>query len=170
MYEDRRPAVRNRMLPTMSHVPPVTRSPVIDAAPNVSGVLGSRIAAFCVDFIVIGILWLVFFVALMLLGLVTFGLSWLLIAPLFPVVAVLYNALTISGPRRSTWGMRIFGVEIRTMSGQTPPFVVAAVHALFFYVTVSALTPLILLVGLLRDDSRLVHDLLAGLIAVRAGS
>jgi uncharacterized RDD family membrane protein YckC len=107
---------------------------------------------------------------LLVLGFVTFGLSWFLIAPLFPIVAVLYNALTISGRRRGTWGMRMFGVEIRTMSGQTPPFVVAAVHALFFYVSVSALTPFVLLVGLLRDDRRLLHDLLAGLIAVRRGS
>lgn len=154
----------------MSQVPPIVRGPVFDAVPDTRGMLGSRVAAFCVDFIAIGIIWLAFVVVLLILGFVTFGLSWFLIAPLFPVVAVLYNALTVSGRRRGTWGMRMFGVEIRTMSGQTAPFVVAAVHALFFYVSVSALTPFVLLVGLLRDDRRLLHDLLAGLIAVRRGS
>jgi uncharacterized RDD family membrane protein YckC len=154
----------------MSNVPPAYGAPVLDAFPDVRGVLGSRIAAFCVDVVAVGFLWLVFVVVFTVLGLVTFGLTWLLIAPLFPVVAVLYNALTVSGTRRGTWGMRMFGVEIRTMSGQTPPFVVAAVHALFFYVSVAFVTPLILLFGLVREDRRLVHDLLAGVIAVRRGS
>ena len=89
------------------------------------------------------------------------------LAPLFPLIAVIYSGLTDSGRQRGTWGMRTFGVEMQTVSGQTPGFVVAAVHAIFFYVTVSTLTPLILLFGLFRDDRRLVHDLLAGLIAVR---
>jgi uncharacterized RDD family membrane protein YckC len=34
---------------------------------------------------------------------------------------------------------------------------------------VSMLTPLVLLFGLFRGDRRLLHDLLAGLIAVRRG-
>jgi uncharacterized RDD family membrane protein YckC len=46
---------------------------------------------------------------------------------------------------------------------------IAAVHAIFYYVSVSFLTPLILLVGLFRSDSRMLHDLLAGVIAVRRG-
>jgi uncharacterized RDD family membrane protein YckC len=104
---------------------------------------------------------------LFVLGIVTFWLTWLLLAPLFPIVAVIYSGLTISGRHRSTLGMRLFGVEMRTMSGQTAPFIVAAVHAVFFYVSISALTPLVLLFGLFRDDRRLLHDVLAGLIAVR---
>ncbi len=63
--------------------------------------------------------------------------------------------------------MRMFGVEMRMSTARPAPFVVAAVHAVFFYVSVSMLTPLVLLFGLFRDDRRLLHDLLAGLIAVR---
>ena len=62
-------------------------------APDVRGVLGARIGAFCIDFVVIGILWLIFAAALIVLGFLTFGLSWLLLAPLFPIVALLYNGV-----------------------------------------------------------------------------
>jgi uncharacterized RDD family membrane protein YckC len=142
---------------------PVRYTPAVDT----SGVLGGRVGAWLVDFCVIGLLWAIFSVALFILGFLTFGLAWFLLAPLFPIIAVIYSGLTVSGPRRGTFGMRMFGVEMRTTSGQTAPFIVAAVHAVFFYISVSTLTPLVLLFGLFRDDRRLLHDLLAGLIAVR---
>jgi uncharacterized RDD family membrane protein YckC len=137
------------------------------APADTSGVLAGRMGAWFVDFIVVGILWAIFSVALFILGFLTFGLAWLLLAPLFPVIAVLYSGFTVSGRHRGTIGMRMFGVEMRTTSGQTAPFIVAAVHAVFFYVSISTLTPLVLLFGLFRDDRRLLHDLLAGLVAVR---
>ncbi len=143
--------------------------PAYQSAPDVRGVLGARMGAFLIDFVVIGILWLIFSVALIVLGFLSFGLTWLLLAPLFPVIALLYNGLTVSGRHRGTFGMRAFGIELRTVSGNTAPFVVAAVHALFYYLTVSTLTPFILLFGLVREDRRMIHDLLSGLIAVRRG-
>lgn len=143
-----------------------TPAPYVPAA-DTAGVLGGRVGAWIVDFFVVGILWAIFSVALFILGFLTFGLAWVLLAPLFPIIAVIYSGLTVSGPRRGTFGMRMFGVEVRTTSGQTASFIVAAVHAVFFYISVSTLTPLVLLFGLFRDDRRLLHDLLAGLIAVR---
>jgi uncharacterized RDD family membrane protein YckC len=66
--------------------------------------------------------------------------------------------------------MRLFGVRLQMAeSGGEVSFLIAAVHAIFYYVSVSFLTPLILLVGLFRSDSRMLHDLLAGVIAVRRG-
>lgn len=135
--------------------------------PDTSGVLGSRLFAYLVDLVVVGLLWAFFVTILFALGFLTFGLAWLLIGPLFPIIAVLYSGLTVSGPRRGTVGMRMTGIEMQTLSAQPVPFVVAAVHAIFFYVSVSFLTPLVLLLGLFRDDCRLLHDLLAGIIAVR---
>ncbi|PSC03230.1 hypothetical protein SLNSH_20005 [Alsobacter soli] len=137
---------------------------------DTSGVLAGRIGAWLVDFVVIGILWAIFAVALVILGFLTFGLSWMLLAPLWPIVAVIYSGVTVSGPARGTIGQRMFGVELRTTSGQTAPFIVAAVHAVFFYVSISTLTPFVLLFGLVRADRRMLHDLLSGLIAVRRGT
>jgi len=132
-----------------------------------TGVLGGRVLAYLVDLVVVFFLWAIFVTVLTVLGFVTFGLAWLLIAPLFPIVAVLYSGLTISGPSRGTIGMRMAGVQMQNTERQPVPFVVAAVHAIFFYVSVSMLTPLVLLFGLFRGDRRLLHDLLAGLVAVR---
>src|SRR6478752_7870618 len=137
---------------------------------DTAGVLGGRFGAWIVDFFVIGILWAIFSVAVFILGFLTFGLAWYLLAPLFPIIAVIYSGLTVSGPRRGTFGMRMFGVEMRTTSGQTAPFIVAAVHAVFFYISISTLTPFVLLFGLVRADRRMLHDLLCGLIAVRRGT
>ena len=41
-----------------------------------------------------------------------------------------------------------------------------AVHALVFWITVSFLTPLILLVGFFNDRRRLLHDMLVGTVVI----
>ncbi|MBS7804318.1 RDD family protein [Rhizobiales bacterium TNE-4] len=140
-------------------------------APNVAGVLAGRTIGFFVDLILIGILCcLIFFLLVIPLGLVTGGLLWFLLPPLFPIVAFLYNGFTISGRKQATPGMRLFGVRLQMAeSGGEVSFLIAAVHAIFYYVSVSFLTPFILLVGVFRSDSRMLHDLLAGVIAVRRG-
>lgn len=136
--------------------------------PGLRGVLASRIFAFFFDAIIIalmvvGLAWILF-----VLGFFTFGLSWFLIPPLFWLTALIYNGVTISGRRHSTLGMRIFGIELIGTDGRPLSFLAAAVHAVLFYISVSVFTVLILLVGLVRDDRRMLHDLLTGAIAVRA--
>ncbi|MBU3732026.1 MAG: RDD family protein [Beijerinckiaceae bacterium] len=138
-------------------------------APNVSGVLAGRTIAFFVDLLFIGLIWAALFFVLMIpLGIITAGLIWFLVPPLFPVIALLYNGFTISGRKQATPGMRLFGIKMQMAeSGGSVSFLIAAVHAIFYYVSVTILTPLILLVGILRSDGRMLHDLLAGVIAVR---
>lgn len=136
--------------------------------PGLKGVLASRIFAFFVDAITIAILFYILFMLFALLGFITFGLTWFLIPPLFWLTALLYNGLTISGRKRATLGMRLFGIELIGIDGRSLGFLTAAVHAVLFYISVSVLTPFILLVGLVRNDRRMLHDLLTGAIAVRA--
>jgi len=136
--------------------------------PGLKGVLASRVFAFFVDAITIAVLFYVFFMLFAILGFVTFGLTWVLIPPLFWLTALIYNGITISGGRHATLGMRMFGIELVGTDGLPLGFLTAAVHAVLFYITVSVLTPFILLVGLVRDDRRMLHDLLTGAIALRA--
>jgi uncharacterized RDD family membrane protein YckC len=152
-------------LETSSYPPPVP------AAPDVAGVLAGRVIGFFVDLFLIGLLCgLIFFFLVIPLGLITGGLVWFLLPPMFPIVAFLYNGFTISGRKQATPGMRMFGVRLQMAeTGGEVSFLIAAVHAIFYYVSVSFLTPLILLSGLFRSDSRMLHDLLAGVIAVRRG-
>lgn len=149
----------------MTSSDPILYSPALPQ--NVSGVLAGRVGAFLVDVLMVGFFWAFFLLVVFVLGFFTFGLAWFLIAPLFPMVAVIYNGLTISGPRRGTIGMRVAGLEMRMIDGREVPFVVAAVHVVFYYLSVTILTPLVLVVGLLRSDRRMLHDLLAGVIVVR---
>lgn len=149
--------------------PPIT---ALEQRPyqNVSGVLGSRLFAWIVDIVVLFFLgWLVFLL-LAVLGVVTFGATWFLIPAAAFVTALGYAALTVGGPRQSTWGMRVAGLKVETANGGRPDGIVAAVHALFFYVAAGtvALWLLDIACGLFRSDRRLGHDLLTGLVVVRA--
>ena len=127
-----------------------------------AGVRTRRILAVAIEVVVVSViafvLWLVLLVA-------TLGLSLVLLPPLFPFVAFFYNGLTVSGWRMATPGMQLMDLEIRRTDGTRVPFLYAAVHAVLFYV--SWMFPPILLVSLLADDKRCLHDMLAGVVVTR---
>jgi len=148
--------------------PNAPRRPAVD--PDLTdGVLGRRLLGYLVDFVVlavlVGILWLV----IAILGVVTFGAAWLLF-PLLPLTAIAYNAVTIGGPAQATIGMRVAGVRVvEAGTGGRVSMLVAAVHALLFYVAVTSflLWLVDVLFGMGRADGRMGHDLLTGVIVVR---
>ena len=136
-------------------------------AAALEGVRTRRVLALLVDLILITLLAIGFFFVLLILGIVTFGLTWLLIPPLFPTVALIYNGLTISGWRMATPGMQAMDLEMRMMDGTRVPFINAAAHAVLFYLSWTILTPLILLVSLVSLDKRCLHDMAAGVVVTR---
>jgi uncharacterized RDD family membrane protein YckC len=136
-------------------------------AAALEGVRTRRVFALLVDLILITLMAIGFFFVLLILGIVTFGLTWLLIPPLFPTVALIYNGLTVSGWRLATPGMQAMDLEMRMMDGTRVPFVNAAAHAVFFYLSWTILTPLILLVSLFSREKRCLHDMAAGVIVTR---
>jgi uncharacterized RDD family membrane protein YckC len=62
--------------------------------------------------------------------------------------------------------MRVMDLEMRTWYGSPAYFVLGAVHAIGYWISVSALTPLILLVPLFNARKRLLHDMVLGTIVV----
>jgi uncharacterized RDD family membrane protein YckC len=132
------------------------------------GILSKRIVAFIIDAVMIVALMIPAALLVGIFGLVTLGIGWLLFSPLFAIVALGYIALTLGGPRSATLGMQIAGVEMRTWSGQRMFPLLAILHAILFWVSVSVLTPLVLLVGLFTARRQLLHDLLLGVVAVNA--
>ena len=127
------------------------------------GVRRRRIAAVALDLAVVSALTFGLWLALLVL---TFGLSLVILPPLFPAVALFYNGLTVSGSNMATPGMRFCGLELRTdATGARVSFVAAAVHAVLFYVSWTAAP--VLLVSLITRDKRCLHDMLSGVIAVR---
>lgn len=146
-----------------SHAVPLGDLP----AQALDGVRTRRMLAILFDLIFVTIIVAVAFMFLAVLGVVTFGLSWLAIPFLYPVVALFYNGKTISGPNMATPGMRMMDLEMRLTDGYRVPFVYAAVHAVLFYLSWTLLTPLILLISLFARNKRCLHDILAGVVVTR---
>jgi uncharacterized RDD family membrane protein YckC len=57
-------------------------------------------------------------------------------------------------------------LEMRTWYGAPAYFVLGAVHAIVFWLSVSALSPLILLVCFFNERRRLLHDILLGTVVI----
>ena len=132
-----------------------------------TGVLGKRVLAFIVDVILLGVFEILAVLVIVALGLVTFGVAWFLFAlPFFAIVAVLYVALTLGGPKAGTPGMRVAGLAIRSTDGARIGFFIAAAHVILYWVSISMLTPLILLIGLFSNRKRLLHDMLLGTVVM----
>jgi uncharacterized RDD family membrane protein YckC len=133
------------------------------------GVLTRRVIAFIIDLVVLAIPIVLAVIFIAVFGLITLGLGWLLfwlVSPMSIVWALVYYGLTLGGPHSATIGMRTMDLELRTWYGAPGYFVLGAAHALAFWATISFLTPLILIVGLLNSRRRLLHDILLGTVVI----
>jgi uncharacterized RDD family membrane protein YckC len=133
------------------------------------GVLARRVIAFLIDVVISAAPMVVIALFIFIFGLVTFGLGWTLYFFFYPVCilwALFYYGITFGGPYSATIGMRVMDIEMRTWYGAPAYFVLGAVHAVIYWITVSVLTPLVLLVGLFNDRRRLLHDILLGTVII----
>ncbi len=118
------------------------------------GVLSRRVVAFLIDLIVISVPLIFLAIFIDMFGLVTLGLGWFLFflyGPISVIWALVYYGWTLGSPASATIGMRMVDLEMRTWYGPPAYFVLGAVHAIAFWLTVSFLTPFILLVPLFND-------------------
>jgi uncharacterized RDD family membrane protein YckC len=141
------------------------------------GVLARRCIAFLIDVTIITVPVLFAAVFIFIFGIVTLGLGWALYWLLSPgavIWAIVYYGMTFGSPRPATIGMRIMDLEMRTWYGAPAYFVLGAVHAIVYWVTVSFLTPFIVLIAFFNHRKRLLHDMLVGTIVInnanRAGA
>jgi uncharacterized RDD family membrane protein YckC len=133
------------------------------------GVLARRMIAFFIDLLIIvtPVLFAAFFI--FLFGLVTLGLGWTLfwfLSPAAVIWAILYYGFCFGSAASATIGMRAMDLEMRTWYGAPAYFVLGSVHAIVYWVTVSFLTPLILVVGFFNERQRLLHDILVGTVVI----
>lgn len=120
-----------------------------------------------------GLLWrrmFAYFVDILIISFV----SWLVVlaaSPFWPIVLTLiplaYHSLLVGGPHAATFGQRLFGIEVRRLDGGRPTLLQAVVQTVLFYVTVTMLTPLVLVVTLFNRRRRALHDILAGTLTLR---
>ncbi|MGA8651753.1 MAG: RDD family protein [Xanthobacteraceae bacterium] len=133
------------------------------------GVLARRVVAFVIDLVIIALPPLVAAIFIFFLGLITFGLGWALfwlLSPASVIWALFYYGMTLGSPASATVGMRSMELEMRTWYGAPAYFVLGAVHAVVYWISVSVLSPFILLVGLFNARRRLLHDMLVGTVVI----
>src|SRR5262245_34787805 len=107
------------------------------------GVLARRCIAFIVDIILIAIpviLAGIFMVVSTVATLGIAGLLYALLSPLFwPLIliwGICYYGFTLGSPASATIGMRVVDLEMRTWYGAPAYFVLGAVHAIVYWITV----------------------------------
>jgi uncharacterized RDD family membrane protein YckC len=133
------------------------------------GVLARRVIAFLIDLVIIAVPVVLAWIFILLFGFVTLGLGWalfFLISPGTVIWALVYYGMTMGGPASATIGMRAVDIEVQTWYGAPCYFLLGAIHAVAFWVLMSALTPLVLVVGLLNERRRLLHDFLLGIVVI----
>jgi uncharacterized RDD family membrane protein YckC len=137
------------------------------------GVLTRRFFAFLIDLVVLAIPIVLGVIFIALFGLLTLGLGWLLfflVSPLSVVWAILYYGLSLGGPHSATVGMRVMELQLRTWSGEPGYFLLGAVHAVLYWISVSVLTPFIVLIGLFNRRRQLLHDLVLGTVIINTSA
>ena len=143
-----------------------------DAYPELfEGVLARRAVAFVIDLIVIGIPLVLAWVLILIFGFLTLGVGWLLFWLMSPATVIwplFYYGLTLGSTASATIGMRAMELELRTWYGAPAYVLLGAVRAVVFWVSVSVLTPFVLLVGLLDPRKRLLHDMLTGTVVINS--
>ena len=149
-------------------VPPHAFDP--DLEPELfRGVLTRRVFAFLIDLVVLAIPVVLGYAFIAVFGLITLGLGWLLFWLAWPasvIWAIVYYGASLGGPHSATLGMRAMDLELRTWYGASGYFVLGAMHAVLFWVSVSFLTPLVVLVGLFNGRRRLLHDMVLGTVVI----
>jgi uncharacterized RDD family membrane protein YckC len=151
-------------------VPPHAFDP--DSHPELfRGVLTRRMFACLIDLLVLSVPVILACVFIAVFGVVTLGLGWALfwlVSPASIVWALVYYGSSLGGPHSATLGMRVMDLELRTWYGAPGYFVLGAAHALVFWMSVSFLTPLVLLVGLFNGRRRLLHDIVLGTVVINS--
>jgi uncharacterized RDD family membrane protein YckC len=133
------------------------------------GVLTRRIIAFVIDLFVLAVPVILAVIFIAVFGLVTLGLGWtlfFLVSPASVIWALIYYGASLGGPHSATIGMLMMDLELRTWYGAPSYFVLGAMHAVLFWISISMLSPFILLIGLFNTRRRLLHDIVLGTVVI----
>ena len=149
-------------------VPPHAFDPNVD--PELfRGVATRRVFAFLIDLVVLSVAVVLGYVFIAVFGLITLGLGWALFWIAWPasvIWAIVYYGASLGGPHSATLGMRVMDLELRTFYGAPGYFLLGAMHAVLFWVSISFLTPFVVLVGLFNSRRRLLHDIVLGTVVI----
>ena len=130
------------------------------------GIAWKRVFAYFIDVVVIAFILGAAVLVFGIVGIFTFGLLTPLLVIIFALIPFLYHTLLLAGPHHATLGMRVFGVEMRSLTSHYPDVVQAAIQTALFYFSVGVTAWLIVIWALFNPRRRLLHDILAGTYVV----
>lgn len=137
-----------------------------------SAITVKRMIAYLLDILIVAIL----AVPVWFIGMLLTALSFGFLAPLHALALALlplaYHITLLSGPRSATFGMRVMGVRMMSLSqesvtgGGRPTVFQAIIQIIAFYGSMALTGGLVLLVALFNSRRRTLHDWLAGTVVV----
>lgn len=126
------------------------------------GLIWRRVFGFALDVVLVwganACLWLI--------GVLTLGLLWPIVAMISVVLPLAYHTYFI-GRDGGTPGMSLFDVELRNWNGNRVDYLQAFLQTALFYATIAVTSGLVLVVALFTARNRTLHDILAGTVAIR---
>lgn len=131
------------------------------------GILTRRVLAYLIDVVIMAGLVAVVSVVGGVIGLLTFGLGWIALIVVIPLVIAAYYAATLGSHRRATIGMQLMDIVLTPARGQPLDGWAAVLHALLFWVTIWISWPVSLVFALFTPRRQMLHDLLLGVLMVR---
>lgn len=126
-----------------------------------------RVLGYLIDVVFLAFLTGIVAVLLWIVGVLSFGLLMPLAALVVAVLPVAYHTWTI-GAYGATPGMRLTGLEVRTLDDGSPPdYLQAFVMTALFYLSIGVTSWIILIVAFFNKRRRLMHDFFSNLVVVR---
>jgi uncharacterized RDD family membrane protein YckC len=148
--------------------PVYAQLPDPESAPELfEGVLTRRVIAYLIDVAIMGMLTAVVAMIGLVLGFLTFGLAWLALVFVIPLVIVGYYATTLGSHRRATIGMQAMDLVLTPARGAPLDGWMAFLHALLFWVTIWISWPVSLVFALFTPRRQMLHDLVMGVLMLR---
>jgi uncharacterized RDD family membrane protein YckC len=132
-----------------------------------AGILPRRFFALVIDFFIIGVIgWMAAFF-IVIFGFFTLGVGWLAFH-IIPAIPFAYYTLLVGGSGGATPGQRAMGIVVRQEASLAHPSLPQAfVWTLLLWVSFAfACVPFLLV--LLNPRHRAAHDILSGLVILRA--
>ena len=134
----------------------------------VQNVRTARILALLIDAALVIMLMMASAAVILILGLLTFGIGWLLYLVLWPAIALLYYFFTL-GVGGRTIGMSLFGIQLRDADGGPIHPMIGVLHPVLFYLSVSIFPLFIIsaILSLVDEKKRMLHDIVLRVVMVR---
>lgn len=131
------------------------------------GVLPRRAIAYFIDLFVLALLYIAALAIGFVIKIATFFILAPLVAILLPFVGIAYHVFTVGSVGAATPGMRLMGLQVRSLDGTSPTRLHAFVQIVLFYLTVPTTGGLILLFVLIDRYHRTLHDFLSQTVMLR---